>query len=139
MITKSHNLINYYILEFITNNILKNKNIYSDNIIYINNYYENFYEMIINIPINKRNIRYLFNNQEDNTSDKLNYFIDYNYLYELLQTESFNKIDTIQILIFYYIIKKNVYQIGNNNILISTKLLNRIIENIFSKEILILF
>lgn len=143
VITKSHNLINYYILEFITNNILKNKNIYSDNIIYINNYYENFYEMIINIPINKRNIIYLFNNQEDNintnTSDKLNYFIDYNYLYELLQNESFNKIDTIQILIFYYIIKKNVYQIGNNNILISTKLLNRIIENIFSKEILILF
>jgi hypothetical protein len=50
-----------------------------------------------------------------------------------------NKIDIIQVFIFYYIIKRNIYNLPNNNFLISFEILSKIIDNYFSKELILLF
>ena len=135
IITKSYNLTNYHILEFINNQILNKKNISSHNIIYINNYYDTFYDDILNMSSNNLNESIiLFNND----IDKFIYCIDYNYLYDLLEIV-IDVTDIIKIFIFYYIIKKNIYNLANNTFLISYEILNKIINNNFSKEILILF
>ena len=134
VITKSNNLINYYILEFIYKNILKNKNLDSNKIIYINNYYESIYESIINITTFNDDSVHLFNNP----INKYEYYNDYNYTFDILKFAK-NKIDIIQVLIFYYIIKKNIYNLPNNNFLISFEILSKIIDNYFSKELILLF
>lgn len=133
IITKSHNLINYYVLEFIFKNILKNKNLHSNKIMYINNYYDNFYETIINIPTYTSNNVILFNDEINEYND----YNDYNYLFDIFKT-SINKIDIIKILIFYCIIKKNIYNLGDKNFLIPFTLLEKIIDNNFSKELILL-
>ena len=116
-------------------NILNKKNISSHNIIYINNYYDTFYDDILNMSSNNLNESIiLFNND----IDKFIYCIDYNYLYDLLEIV-IDVTDIIKIFIFYYIIKKNIYNLANNTFLISYEILNKIINNNFSKEILILF
>lgn len=134
VITKSNNVINYYILEFIYKNILKNKNLNSNKIIYINNFYENIYESIINITTFNDDSVHLFNN----SVKKYEYYNDYNYTFDIL-IFSKNKIDIIQVFIFYYIIKKNIYNLPNNNFLISFEILSKIIDNYFSKELILLF
>ena len=134
VITKSNNLINYYILEFIYKNILKNKNLNSNKIIYINNYYENIYESIINITTFNDDSVHLFNS----VVNKYEYYDDYNYTFDILKFAK-TKIDIIQVLIFYYIIKKNIYNLPNNNFLISFEILSKIIDNHFSKELILLF
>ena len=135
IITKSKNLSKYYSLEFITNTIIK-KNITYQKIYYINEYFNNFFETIINIPNNtiSNSSITLFNNEKD----KYYLINDYNYFYDMIKLVK-NKIDLIQLLIFYYLIKKNIFDLGYNNFLVSLHLLKRIINNVFTKELILLY
>ena len=76
----------------------------------------------------------LFNNE----NNKYYLINDYNYFYDMIKIVK-NKIDIIQLLIFYYLIKRTVFNLGYNNFLMSTNLLKKITNNVFTKELILLY
>jgi hypothetical protein len=121
---------NYAILEYITENILK-KDI-DKNIRYLNNYSPETLKKIYCSNFDSEILLY-----KDDMEYLLNYFNDYNYLFDLLKYAD-SKNDIIMILIFYVILKSNVYSIANYNFFTTHDILNRVILNKFSKEIIML-
>ena len=127
---KSKNQPKYYIIEYIYKKIIKNKINFFEKIIYINNYLITI-DDILNIDLNRINNNKLL---LINDNKIMYYYKDINYLYYLLNY-AISKIDLIQIIIFYYIIKKNIYDLFNNNFIINIHLFKKIMKNIFSKKI----
>jgi hypothetical protein len=133
IITKSKHNENNSIVYFIVKNILIKKNIFYNKIIYLNNDIINIDDInYISTIINKNEIitlddEYIIYNKHDK----------YNYLY-FCKNLKINIISIIEILIFYYIIKKNIYNIFNHNFIINFDLLKNILYESYSKNISIL-
>ena len=131
VIMQSKNVDNYSILEYITENILK-KGIHK-NIRYLSNY---SLEVLIDLYYCNFDSEILL--YKNDTKCLFNYFNDYNYLFDLVKyCESKN--DIIMILIFYVILKETIYTMADYNFFTTHQILNRIILNKFSKEIIMLF
>ena len=128
ILCKSRSNNNFYILEFIIQYLLSNNIIYNK-VIYINNF-DKYFE---NSWVYKNQIVTL-NNKKNNI---LKVIVKINYFYYLINY-SYSKVDIIQILIFYYLFKINVYQIGNYNFISKFTTLKNIINNNFSEKIIIL-
>lgn len=129
ILCKSRSNNNFYILEFIIKYLLSN-NIFYNKVIYINNF-DKYFE---NSWVAKNKIL-LKNNKKDN--NLLNVIIKINYFYYLINY-AYSKVDIIQIFIFYYLLKRNVYQICNNNFISKFTTIKDIINNTFSEKIIIL-
>jgi hypothetical protein len=130
IITKSKQNENYYIIEFIVKNILIKKNINYDKVIYLNNNIINIDDInYISSIINKNEIIVEKNKNEYIIYNKYN---KYNYLYFC---KNMNIINIIQTLIFYYIMRKNIYDIFNNNFIIHFSLLENILYESFCEHI----
>ena len=138
IITKSKNVNNFYILQYITKNIIpmvNSNNNLKYNILYINNFNLDLENdaYICNFLSYKCDIRVINNNSFIN----YNIYSEINYLYYLFKLDlSIN--DLIQIFIFYYIIKRTVFELPNNNFMVSYNELSIIINNNFSKYIFLL-
>ena len=124
IITKSYNNINYFILKNIVDEILIEEKINNCNIFYINND-NNIDCNIIDLPNYKNNTLYY------NNSSK--YIIqNNNFLYDLIFLTT-NYIEIIIIFIFFYLFQKYLYDICNNNFIINSDLLYKLMENKFDK------
>jgi len=133
IITKSKQNENYSIVYFIVKNILIKKNIFYNKIIYLNNDIIDIDDInYISTIINKNEIITL-----DDEYIIYNKYDKYNYLY-FCKNLKINIISIIEILIFYYIIKKNIYNIFNHNFIINFDLLKNILYESYSKNISIL-
>jgi len=116
IITKTNYHIRYYIMENIYNDIFIKKNIKFNNIIYINDL-NNIEKIILNII----NIdTYIDSNKITNIENKLINYVKYPN-------------DIVQILIFYYLARKNIYELFNNNLICTFCLIEDIFDNNFSK------
>ena len=129
ILCKSRSNNNFYILEFIIKYLLSN-NIYYNKIIYINNFDKYFK----NSWVSKNKILQI-NNKKDN--NLLNVIVKINYFYFLINY-AYSKFDIIQILIFYYLLKRNIYIIGNYNFISKFITIKDIITNNFSEKIILL-
>lgn len=150
IITKSYINNNFFILKNIIDQIFVDEKINNFNIFYINNDYY-LEENIINLPNLKIEIKNIEKNIEEiskkktivktNVKDKIyinknNNFIirKYNFLYNLLFLVS-NYIEIIIIFIFFYILQKNIYNLGNDNFIVNLNTLFKITEFKFDKWI----
>ena len=129
ILSKSRSNNNFYILEFIIKYLLSN-NIFYNKVIYINNFDKYFDNSWV-----AKNKILLKNNKKDN--NLLNVIVKINYFYYLINY-AYSKVDIIQIFIFYYLLKRNVYQICNNNFISKFTTIKDIINNTFSEKIIIL-
>jgi hypothetical protein len=128
ILCKSRSNNNFYILEFIIKYLLLN-NIFYNKIIYINNFHKYFE----NIWVSKNQILTLNNKKNNN----LKVIVKINYFYFLINY-FYSRVDIIQILIFYYLIKRNIYIIGNYNFISKFSTIKNIINNNFSEKIILL-
>jgi len=124
IIIRSFDNINFYILKYIVENIFKKENIVNCNIFYINTD-NNIDDNIIDLS-NYKNDNIYYNNSKKYLIKKNN------YLYSLLSLIN-NYHEIILIYIFYYLLQKNIYDICNNNFIINSDLLYRLLDNKFDK------
>lgn len=127
ILCKSKKILNYESLDFMIT-YLKNKKIYFDKVIYINDFDK---EKIINqyTPYISKNSILIDNKKRYNILTKIN------YLYFLIKY-AFSKIDMIILLLFYYIIKKKIYDIIHNNFIIKFSTIINIMNNSFNEKII---
>lgn len=130
IITRSFNTKNYYILKYIADNILiKIDFIDNFNIFYITND-NKVEENIIDLPNynNNLNRNYIYYNNSKKYLNQKN-----NYLFNifLLSTNYYEK---IIILIFYYFLHKSIFDLCNDNFILNSNLLYKLLDNNFDKK-----
>jgi hypothetical protein len=126
IITKSYNIIDYYTIKYIYENIIPDDNCNIYKIFYINKD-DDIENNIIDIQKYIKNTIF-YNNIKKNVFEKDNYL--YNLLFFTL---SFNEL--ILIFIFYYFLNKNIYNFFDNNFITDSNLLKKILDDKFNKYV----
>ena len=132
IILKSEPMNNLTFLKFINDNILIKKNYRHSNIIYINKPYKNFDNFLINIKYEPCEYQIkIFNNEYPDINKEITFL--YNNLKKIFRFV-YTIYDICQIIIFFYILSKDVYDILDNNFIINYNILSSLLTYDLSKK-----
>jgi len=145
ILIKSKNIFKYNLLEFINKNIFDIHSIYYANIVYID-LKNTFNEINIlnNLSLLKNNNIILIKDNQTYKSYKKNNLFYYliHFIKKIKENENIvytiNYSEIIKILVFYCIIRRKVFELGNKNFIITYNLFKKVMDNNFKKEIYLL-
>jgi hypothetical protein len=146
ILIKSKNIFKYNLLEFINKNIFDIHSIYYENIVYVDlkkNIY-NEINILNNLSLLKNNNIILIKNNQTYKSYKKNNLFYYliHFIKKVKENENIvytiNYLEIIKMLVFYCIIRRKIFELGNKNFIITYNLFKKVIDNNFKREIYLL-